>query len=1088
MLASRPCLFVATVAGVLLCAVDVLAQTASVVGTVKDPSGAVLPGVSITVRNTGTGLSRDSVTNERGDFTVPLLPIGAYEIGAELSGFRSQIKAGITLNIDDRIRVDFTLQVGDVAERITVSGAAPLVQSETTAVGNVIENAKIVELPLDGREFYQLARLSPAVYEPAQNSTIGFRGGFNVAGASETTNSYSLDGVENMDMASNQPAHRPSVDTIQEFKILTGTYSAEYGRHSGGHIIVTTKSGTNTLHGTGFEFYRNAKMDARNFFAQSKSPFTRNQFGGTAGGPIVKNRTFFFGGYEGNRADEQQTVLSTVPSVKMRSGDLSELLDPANPFTGAVTTIRDPQTGLPFPGNIIPASRINRVANELIDIWYPLPNQGGSRNYVAAGTRTEYRNQWNIKIDHQISNANHLSGGYQYMNNSPYEGLGYISLCGSRTLPGHGCTDLTKTHAAFVSDVHVFSPNVLHEVRVGFAGLRALRIPEASESGIAARLAQPGLPGADFPHNQGGPQVSIAGFATIGPSSNIPQGRWDTTYNVIDHWTLNYGAHSLKAGGDFRLFTFDSFHAANRDGVFTFVSGASSLTNYAFADFLLGLPRTAARNTGVPYTLTTDVSYNVFLQDDWKISDKLTVNGGVRYEYNRPIREGADEIASFDPATNTVRVARCGTASVDPGGSLLYTPGNCDTREVWQNDRNNFAPRIGIAYRPTGNSSFVVRSGYGVYYDTITSGNGLSGLWRGLPFRVSSTVTTIPSNPISLSDPFTPAPGRPQARYTHPSISPRMGTPYVQQWSLGVQRELMSTLALETTYYGSIGRQLVDAVPINNPDPGPSATTDARRPFQPWGPISHTSNIGRSSYNALQVRADKRMANGVAGSISYTWGKSMDTGAGIATGSDGDSGVQNPKDYDASWALSAFDVRHRFVASYLIEIPAGRGHRFLGNASKVVDAVLGGWQLSGIVTLQTGNPFSPTTADNTGGAVGTQRPNIIGDWRVDDPGPERWFDRNAFCWQASCGFAPLTFGDAGRNILIGPSLKKWDFALMKNFAIHEGHRLQFRAEMFNFTNYPNFFLPAGRVDLASAGTISQAGPGRTVQLGLKYIF
>ncbi len=1084
---KRTFIFLVAMCVVAVFSLDGFGQTANIVGTVKDPSGAVLPGVSITVKNSGTGLTRDIVSNETGDYTVPLLPIGVYDITAELPGFKAATKSGISLKIDDRIRVDFALEVGNVSDKIVVTETAPLVQSENASIGNVIDNAKIVELPLDGREFYQLARLNPGVYEPAQNSTIGFRGGFNVAGASEVTNSYSLDGVENMDMASNQPAHRPSVDTIQEFKVLTGTYSAEFGRHSGGQIIVTTKSGTNQIHGTGFEFYRNSRMDAKNFFNTGpKSPFKRNQFGGTLGGPIFRNRTFFFAGFEGNRAKEQQTILSTIPSAKMRAGDLSEMLDPANPFTGAVTAVRDPLTGANFPGNVIPASRINRVSKELMDIWYPIPNKTGALNYEANGTRTEYRNQWNVKIDHKFSDKNNLSGGYQYMNNNPYEGLGYISLCGTRTLPGHGCTDTTRTQAAFISDVHVFTPNIIHELRLGYTRLYALRVPEAGGKGIAARLNQPGLPGAEFKYNQGGPQVSIAGFATIGPSSGNPQGRWDNTYNIIDHWNFNHGGHSVKAGTDLRYFQFNSFHAANRGGVFTFVTGSSSLTNYSLGDFLLGLPRTANRNTGIPYTVTTDVSYNFFAQDDWKVTNKLTVNFGARYEYNRPIRERADQVASFDPATNSVRVAHCGKATVDAANNLVYTPGTCKTREVWTFDKNNLAPRIGIAYRPLSNSSFVVRAGYGVYYDDIVSGNGLSGLWRGLPFRITSTITTIPANPISLSDPFTPAPGRPLARFTQPSIEPNMVTPYIQQWSFGLQKELASTLALETTYFGSTGNKLVDAIPINNPDPGPSSTTDARRPYQPWGAISKTANIGRSYFNSLQVRVDKRLANGVSGLISYTWGKSIDTGTGTATGSDGDSGTQNPKNYFADRGLSGFDVRHRFVGSYLLELPIGKGHRYLGRASKFVDAVIGGWQLSGIITLQTGSPFSPTAADVTGGAVGTQRPNQLRDWRVDNPTPDRWFDRTAFCGTPACGLT--SFGNAGRNSMTGPALKKTDLSLQKFFAVREGQRLQLRAEMFNFTNHPNFFLPAGRVDQASGGKISQALAPRVVQLGVKYVF
>lgn len=1076
----------ALVACVLVVAVNAYAQStrATIVGTVKDPSGAVLPGVTVIAKNVDTGLTRNTVTNEVGDYTLPLLPIGSYEVSAEIGGFKTQVKSGITLQVDDRLRVDFAMEIGQISEKVMVTGEAPLLQSENASIGNVIDHAKIVDLPLDGREFYSLAQLNPAVYAPAQGSTLGFRGGMNIAGVSEIANSYTLDGVENMDAASNQPAHRPSVDTIQEFKVLTGTYPAEYGRYSGGQVIVTTKSGTNDFHGTAYNFYRNSAMDARNFFATTVSPFTRNNFGGTIGGPVIKNRTFFFGGYEGRRDSQQMTAVATVPSMLMRGGNFSELLNAANPFTGRVTTITDPVTKKAFDNNVIPPNRIDPVAAKLIDLEYGKPNRVGANNYLADGPDVITNDQFNARIDHKQSDKHNLSTGYEFMNLREQAPFGN-SLCSTRFMPGQGCLDVTKTQTVFVSDVYIFSPSLIHELRLGYTRLTAIRTPGLADSTLATQLGIPGLPGAVFPHNQAGPQVTISGFATLGPGGSLPQGRSTNTYNLIDSMTVNRGSHSFKFGMDWRYFQFNSFHAQDRNGTLGF---NGFMTGYAMADFLLGFPRTASRNTGIPYTVTTDDQYDFYFQDDWKASSRFTFNLGLRYEYNRPIYERTDQISSWDPTTNMLRLPHGGVSYVDSTtGQLVIKPGNTDSRAVWNADKNNFAPRIGIAFRPTASNSFVIRSGYGIYYNLTPNGNGMSGLYRGLPYRISSSITASTTIPIALGDPFTRAPGRAAARFSHLGVANNYLTAFAQQYSLGIQKELTSSLMLETTYMGSRGTKIFDTLAINQPRPG-AGSVDARRPYQPWGTITYTDNMGNSWYNSLQAKVERRMAKGVSGLLSYTFGKSTDTGTGLGAGGDGNYATQDPLNYKANKGLSAFDIRHRFVGSYVIELPFGKGRHFMNGASRPLDMLFGGWMVSGILTLQSGAPFTPTISFDNANTGTTNHPNLIGDWHVDHASPERWFNRNAFCYAASCGLAQYTYGNAGRNILRGPGKKNLDFSLMKDFMIQEGKSLQFRGEFFNLTNHPNFFLPSGTVDLATGGTISQAANARTVQLALKFIF
>ncbi len=1083
------CLFISLIAFCAL-ASSLPAQTvtATLVGRVSDQSGAVLPGVTVTARNVDTNIARTTISNDEGNYKITALPPGRYEISAELAGFRREMRSGVILQITQEARIDFALTVGEISQTISVTGEAPLLQSENSTIGNVVDQAKIQQLPLNGRDYIQLAFLQPNVMLPAQGSTLGFRGGFNVAGNSEVANNFILDGVDNTDETTAQPNHRPSIDAIREFRVLTGTYNAEYGRFAGGQVIVTTRSGTNEFHGSAFEFHRNDELDARNFFSPAKPEFKRNQFGGVFGGPIVKNKTFFFASYEGLRAGKQVAAEGIVPSLKMRSGDFSELLTNFTDFgRSSAVRLSNPVTRQPYPDNQIPASDFSTIGKTLLDL-YPKPNFGINRVRSSFSAPANI-DGFSVRVDHNFTERTTLSGSYFFDDRAEFFPIAN-PLCGSRVIPGYGCDELQRTQVASISLTHVFNPRLINESRLGYNRFGFFRLHEDRNVDVLPRLGIPGTDAGKTPFNNGAPTLSETGIATLGGPTNLPQGRHDNTYHVVENLTWIHGSHTLKFGGDIRYFLFNSFFTQTGRGQFTF---NGQYSGFSVADLLLGYPSRSDRAPGEPFHNAISFSSGYFLQDDWKISPRLTLNIGLRYEFNLPPWERVNKIATFNPATNTILVAGNREAFIDASGKLAIRQGGGLGKRVWETDKNNFAPRFGFAWRPSG-QGMVIRAGYGIFYNLQIVGNGITPLSRGLPFRLRQLFL----NPTSAS-------GGPQFNIANPfpdalaggSLSPAgiqrdFATTYIQQWSLNIQRELTRDLVFDIGYIGSKGTHLSNLVNMNQALPG-AGSVASRRPFKGWSDVNMRTSGAYSTYHGMQLRVEKRMSKGLSLLVSYTVSKSLDSNPGVSTGSDAYSGVaQDARNLRAEYGLSDFDVRQRFVHTFLYELPVGRGKKFGTSWSGPLDAMLGGWEINGILTLQTGRPFTPffsSTVDRslTGGFA--DRPNLVGDPKLNDPTPDRWFNT------AALALPPLgSFGNAGRNIVEGPGLKNFDFGLFKKFRFTESKSLQFRTEFFNLTNHPNFALPNGNINSGSFGRIENAADGnslgaqRQIQFGLKFLF
>lgn len=1061
---------------------------ATLVGRITDESGAVIPRGKIKIVNVATNASRIAEASDTGDFALPQLAPGEYVLTVEQPGFNTAVRRGIVLETGQQARVDVALQPGTLTQEVNVSAVAPLVSSENATIGNVVDQKKIVELPLNGRDYLQLAQLQPNVFAPAQGSNLGFRGGFNVAGNSEIANQYLLDGVDNNDEATNQPLHRPILDTVREFRVLTGTYSAEFGRQSGGQIIVTTRSGTNQFHGAVFEFHRNAPLDARNFFAPAKPSFRRNQFGGVLGGPLKRDQTFFMIGAEGQARGQQEAGLATVPSAALRTGD----------FSSTGTTIRDPfNSNAPFPGNQIPQNRWSPQGKGLLD-EFPLPNRSGSQNFVSAASGRYNLRQWSARFDHRFSMNDNIFAGYQYADSDEFYPLSN-PLCSARDVPGFGCDELQRTQQAVTNWTHLFGATLINELRLGYSRFGFYRLQQDRETDVIGRLGIGGLPDAGkTPFNNGAPQTTVTGYVVVGGPTNLPQGRHDNNYNLVENLTWVKGAHSLKFGFDFRHVLFNSFFTNFGRGAFVF---DGTFTGNAVADLLLGLPRQADRNSGEPFHNAISTISGYYLQDNWKVTPRLTLDLGLRYELDPPPTERVNKIASFDPRTGTLLVAGGREAFVNPVTKLLEIRARPDVgRRLWDTDRNNFGPRAGLAWRPFGGTSTVIRAGVGTFYNHQIVGNGITPLFRNSPFRQRQTSGPFQATDRpNLADAFV---GQPSV--VAPGIQQNFRSAYVNQWSAGIQRELASNLVLEVTYTGSQGHKLPVGWNLNQAYPGPGSV-NSRRPFPAFANLvgGFISSIGSSNFNGVSARVERRFSEGLSFLSTFMWSKSIDDNFGVSSAADG-SGffAQDARNLRAERGLSDYDVKFRWVLSAVYDLP-GRGLR-----NPLIRSLAGGWQMTGILTLQSGRPFtvfSGRDESNTGG--GSDRPNVIGDWRVDSPNADRWFNpctlladgrtrRNCGpndtpAWQLN---AINTFGNAGRNILRSDGLRNFDLGLYRSFRVTEHQTLQLRSEIFNLANHPNLFSPNSQASSAAFGSVSRAafqsqtGAQRQIQFALKYVF
>jgi hypothetical protein len=1050
--------------------------TSVIRGTITDTSGAVVQSAALTITDVTKGWSRATISGATGEFEfVELPPADTFSIAVEAPGFKKEVRSGVVLITGQESRVDVSLSPGSVSDTVMVQADISLVQSEDASVGDVVEERKVKELPLNGRQFWQLSQLIPNVLPPAQNSSIGFRGGFNVSGHQETENNYVLDGVDNADQATMQPTNRPSVDGIQEFKILTGVYSAEYGRYSGGQVLITTKSGSNGFHGTVYEFLRNSDMDARNFFSPHDVPaFRRNQFGASNGGPIRKNRTFYFATYEGLRLTDQVTGLTTVPTLLQDSGN----------FAGQAV-IKDPVTGAPFPGNIIPGNMLNPISHALLG-YFPAPTSAGlANNYNYSMLGNEQDNQFSGRVDQVISAKNNLFVSYQFADRTTlYENN---TVCGSRTIPGFGCLEPERDQGLAINDVHIFSPDVVNELRLGYNRIRTARYNQDASFGNVDQtlgIPQPGPSGQDIIGNLGVPIVSITGLATIGDPSNLPQGRRNNTYNIIDGLSWIKGTHTFKFGGDYKYFIYNYawLDIAQARGSFSF---NGEYTGSAFGDFLLGDIRSTSVSPGDPTVRSYTPTAGLYVQDDWKATRRLTLSYGLRYELPFPQKARLAREATFDPTTGLVPVMNGELLNVK-NGQLVNVGTNPLGSTAWNVQMGDWAPRFGFAFRPFANDKTVIRGGFGIFYD-LGSGTdaSVSGLFRGIPFRQTQTFTNTPTQLVATyPDPY-PATSVAVGGYTPYGVAYDLKTPGVQQWSFGVEHELKRDLVFEVTYLGSKGSHLFESYDINQPTPGAGAI-QSRRPYPQWGPITWVDPVGNSDYQSLSARLERRYSNGLSLLMSYTYSHSIDEDPMNDSG-DGEVAIMNPLNIAANRGDSPFDIRQRLVTSLVYELPFGSHRAFGSNLPRYLRAPISGWETTAIATEQTGPPFTVITSKDISNTGAANRPFVIGDPVLANPIPTDWFNAAAFNITLPTG--TYAYGNEGRNNLRAGGIQNLDFGLFRNFTLTERFALQFRSELFNITNHPNFGLPVNDVSSSSVGRVTQTSTtSRDVQFALKLVF
>ncbi len=1011
-------------------------------GTVLDAATVSTPvaGAAITVTNRDTNVKRSSVTDQRGRFTIATLPPGPYRLEAERSGYLKYTQ-DLQLEVDQEIRVDVQMLMANARTPDTVVTAtqSPL-RTESSTMGGVIDERQITGLPLDGRNFYQLSLLLPGAVPAAQGSAGSVRGDFaiHVNGAREDSNNFLLDGAYNGDPKLNGVALTSPVDAIREFEVATSTYDATFGRNAGGQINVVTRSGGNSVHGTVYEFFRNGALDERNYFAPANEPapkYQRNQFGGVLGGPIRKNRTFFFLDYEGTRLSAGQTLVTNVPTALERAGDFSK-----SPGLVAI----DPTTGSPIPGNQIPSFFQNPVGAKIANL-YPLPNRSTpGANFVSSPAETQDENHFDTRIDQVISAKNNLSVRYSFV-----DGAFFTPFNGFSSLPGYGLSIPRRAQNAALSDTHIFTPAVLNELRLAYNRVSNNTIQQNPGVSINKQVGLPEL--SSNPRDWGLSEISINGFSPLGDENTSPQRGTTNTYQINDIASWTRGAHLVKFGFDQRILQQNAFRDVEARG---FIDFTGLLIGNPLEELLLGLPtQTGGATMDNPQHLRTH-STDFFVQDSWRLRPNFVVNLGLRYEYNAPGHDALGRANVFDPTQGKL---------VALGTNGAYIP-----------DRNNWAPQIGLAW---SHKSTVVRAAYGIHYD-LSSLAINEGLYFSPPYfnlRVAFQYPGIP--PVTLANPFPanfPIPIPPSAT----AFQKDLRTPYMQQWNFGIQQALGSSRAVEIAYVGSKGTHLIDSRDINQPRP---SAVPLPRPNPFFSDVDIVESQGNSVYHSLQTRFQQRLSHGLSVLAAYTFAKSIDDASAFFSTAGDSNFPQNSNNLGAERALSSFDVRHRFTLSYAYDLSIARGHRWLG-----------GWQSFGVLTFQSGQPFTvlllrDVDNSNTGQTTilggSNDRPNVVRDPNLSNPTPQRWFDTSAFVMPPRG-----SFGNAGRNIVEGPGLQTVNFSIVKNTQILERVNMQFRSEFFNLLNHDNFNLPDNFYGSPTFGQIVSAQDPRRIQFAMKFLF
>jgi hypothetical protein len=1114
-------------------------------GVIRDASGAAIPEAQVTLTNVGTNAARVAVSNESGLYSFPALVPGSYNMRVEKRGFKTANRPNIEIQVQQSARVDIDLPVGEVSETVEVSASAALLTTENATVGTVIDNKRIIDLPLNGRNVLNLVALSPNVSFgfPSAGQAGSRQGGTRadrsiaIAGQRAQFNHFTLDGIENTDPNFNTYIVEPSVDAIQEFKVQTGVYPAEFGRGTS-QINILTKGGSNEFHGTAYEFLRNEKLDAKNYAFTTarppKDPFKLNQFGFTLGGPVWipklldgRNRLFFMTNYEWFRQRRNVQGLFTVPSAATRTGDFSAL-----PF--GTQGIYDPNTrpspavagGSIFPGNIIPANRIHPTSRALLE-FLPIPNlPGETQNYQASRRLPINRDQFTGRFDVVESSNSQWFGRYSFGDEN--------ALTEQLLLNGEAV--VTNFEQYMVTNTRVFSAALVNEARFGFSKFYNTTGPElAFNRDVVGELKIPGL--ASGPPVQWGiPRVGLDhGLSGFGNGSEGPYENNNRSIQFIDNISLISGKHSFKFGVEIRNDKYAQIGNQFARGEFQFQRvatrnpGVAGVTGDSFADFLLGVPYQAEAAVSIANADFRANTFYLYFDDTWKVTNRLTINYGLRYENTPPWEDQTGTLFNLivpyehhptdfrnaQPARNLfpyfmrqgparencfegIRIGAWPADPADPRVTAFGPPDvRCDgslSNRLVGRDNNDFAPRLGITWSP--NDKWVIRTGSGMFYSQDT-GNPRFDMARNLAGRGRDNsdskflswdnavpqTALLPPRPYSFANPYD------------------RRTPYSIQYMFNIQRELLGNQIFEIGYLGSVSRRLEALRSVNEPLPAPRSTNlpvPLRSPFPNLGIIQLVDNGGKANYNSLAAKLTKRYSSGLTYLVGYTWSKSIDTASSIRSQGNDTLFPMNSYCRECERGLSAFDVRHRLVVSGTYELPIGRG-KALNTENAFANAIVGGWQIGSIVTIQSGYPFNLSQSGDPSFTGHTyDRPDAVG---IDpDEGfektPTRWFNPAAFT-KAVDG----THGNVGRNTGTTPGVKSWDFSMMKDFRFTEQKRLQFRFEAFNFPNHPNWGNPDGNVNSGTAVAGQPLAPSsnfgritstrtnmRNLQFGLKFYF
>ncbi len=1084
-----------------------LAQTpqATISGVVTDPQGAVIPGVEVVATNTQTHAKTHTQTNEAGFYSLPSLPIGSYILTAKRAGFRRYVREAITLSTGQALEMNISLDVGPMTESVTVSARASALETRTSDVSQLVESKTIEDMPLGDRRAMNMIKITGAAV--FVNYDNGQKPNFSLAGGRTQSQMFWIDGGtgQNMRLGIGQIDMDPPAEVIQEVKVLSNNYSAEYGGSAGGVIVATTKSGANRLRGGVFEYLRNDKLDAADFFApvvagqKVKAPLRYNVFGGTIGGPIRRDKTFFFFAYEGSRRRNGSIRTLTVPTELQKRGDFSQTLD----ARGKVIPIYDPSTTRvvggqvirdTFPGNRIDPSRFDPAAVKILS-FYPLANRAPDNITAANNFRSNFvtgltRNNFTVKVDHNRGSKDKFTARYLY-NSDDRDNTSVFPIPAAETLND----SVAHQQYWYGSWTRTLSASLVNEFRFTYGNRTFHQTSKGLGGKWPSQIGIRGVPDNAFPH------ITASGLTALGPNSQERRQFPIQQYQFVDSLSWVHGRHALKFGGEVRpSYNLDVF-LPTVSGSFTFDLKPTGLPGVAnsgngLASLLLGFPTAFSARQTEPLDRSTWYLAG-FVQDDWTVHTGLTVNVGVRWETDTSMVDANNRLNGFDaaamnPVSRTPGVVRF--AGVDSWRVKPY-----DT------DWNNFGPRFGFAWKPLGAESTVVRGGYGIFYahpfdhavpNAASLGFELSASLNSpdngitAPFFLKDGVPGLATSAPALNDSFgAVATGKnPTTAVTFFETNRRTG--YSQQFNLGVQHELPGGVIFELSYVGNLSRKLASSnLSINQIRPerlGPAAT-QKDRPFPQFSNVSIVApTLGVASYHAGVVRVEKRFSRGLNFLSTYTWSKFIDNvdEGGATLGQEGGA-YSNFYNRRADRGPSENDIRHRFTWSSVYEIPVGENKRFLANHP--ARFLLGGWSIGSVITIQSGAPFTVTTQDNTTNAfsAGALRADVLRDPNLPSGrrSLNRWFDTDAFRQPAA-----FTFGNQGKDILRADGISTFDFSILRSFALSEDKRLQFRGEFFNAFNHPNFSVPGRVLGAPGFGIVSSAGRPREIQLGLRLTF